>query len=270
MSVTNRSKEWEITNSLYLIFFFICCLNWVPFFWMGIFAKQKKWIWFGFMYIVLCFVPYFLIGVSDNESILFGIMTFLLLFAWLASIIHAFLSHKEFLIRLDMVEKDRAAEKEAYRQKVQNQYKYQYQYTQQQAPPPMHPVLAAKKAVNDYLLTNVSTPFFRQKLTAVSGRLDTFFGCCRNIQNVISARFGSAGLSYEKFASPVIEIQEHSVSMVNQLVSRLLMFNEEEYSRRIYEFTQAGRQNEAQAYMEHEQDYKDYAVKTLLTNSKAG
>ena len=130
--------------------------------------------------------------------------------------------------------------------------------------------LTAKNALNTckeniaaYLRENSSTPFFRTKLSAVAERLNTFGLRCDKIRDAIIERFGSAGLSYSKFAAPVEDLRDYLVNLTNRLISRMWGFDEEEYSSRISEFTETNRQKEAKDYQEVEQEYKDYAEKTL-------
>lgn len=122
---------------------------------------------------------------------------------------------------------------------------------------------ACKATVAAYLRENKSTPFFREKLIAVAERLDTFGLRCDNIKGVIVERFGPEGLSYGKFIAPVAALQEYLVNLVNSFAEKMRLFNEAEYSRRIGEFTEKNRHKAAQDYKELEQEYKDYAEKTL-------
>jgi hypothetical protein len=121
---------------------------------------------------------------------------------------------------------------------------------------------ACKAGIADYLRENKSTSFFREKLNAVVQRIDTFSSRCDKIKDVITRRFGSAGLSYGKFLAPVAALQEYLTNLTNSFISRMKVFNEEEYSSRIDEFTKSNR-GEAAGYREIEQEYKDYAEKTL-------
>ena len=123
---------------------------------------------------------------------------------------------------------------------------------------------ACKTAVDNYLRDNKTTAFFMQKLKTVIERLTTFGSRCNNIESVITERFGAAGLSYGKFAAPVAALQEHLVKLVNSLVSRMEMFDETEYRRRIGEFTMTNRTKEAESYKEVEQEYKDFTERVIM------
>jgi len=120
-----------------------------------------------------------------------------------------------------------------------------------------------KNDIKDYLRQNQSTPFFREKLTAVSKRIDTFSEKCDNIKKVIIECFGSTSLSFAKFFAPVVELQEHLINQVNSLVLKMKVFNEEEYRRKINTLAVSKQQSEAEEYKAIEQEYKDFADKTL-------
>ena len=120
-----------------------------------------------------------------------------------------------------------------------------------------------KAAIEDYLRDDPSTPYFREKLTAISKRLGAFEVRRDNIKNVIVERFGPAGLSYGKFSAPVAMLQDYLVGLVNSLLARMRVFNEAEYHDRISELTHANRDNDAEAYRALEREYKNYTEQTL-------
>jgi hypothetical protein len=120
-----------------------------------------------------------------------------------------------------------------------------------------------KAAIEDYLRDHPSTPYFREKLTALSRRLQAFGARRDNIKDVIVERFGPAGLSYGKFSAPVAALQDYLVGLVNSLISRMRVFNEAEYDDRINEFTESKRDSDAEAYRAVEREYKDYTEQTL-------
>jgi hypothetical protein len=122
---------------------------------------------------------------------------------------------------------------------------------------------ACKTALESYLSENRSTPFFREKLQALLERIEAFSARYNNIREVITGRFGSAGLSYGKFAAPVETLREYLTALTNSLISRMRVFNEEEYSGRIGELTKANRAADATGYKELEQEYQNYATKAL-------
>lgn len=123
---------------------------------------------------------------------------------------------------------------------------------------------ACKAGIGDYLRENKSTPFFRDKLSSISERIDTFSSRCDKIEAVIIGRFGFAGLSRGKFLAPVKALQEYLAGLASNLISRMNVFSEEEYSVRIAEFTKANRSADLREYEEVEREYKDYAENTLV------
>jgi len=260
MGITNKGRTWENGNSLWLIWSFIMFLNFIPFFWIGVRAKQKKWLVFGLVYFMFCFFsPVLFVGIDiyANTS------TSLMLIAWIVSIIHAFLSRKEYLIRREIIIDNIGSEDDALRQKIQNEYAHQQNAPVNESVMSENEILACKRSVDVYLTQNESTAYFRERLMLISARLEFLNRVCGNIQKVITERFGSAGLSYDKFAAPVIALQDHSIKMVDSLVVKMNIFYEEEYQRKIEELTQANRLTEAQEYIDVKQEYKDYAEKTL-------
>ena len=123
-------------------------------------------------------------------------------------------------------------------------------------------------AIKSYLREHQSTTFFREKLNLILKLLATFGSRCDTIKDVIKERFGS-GLSYGKFAAPVMALQEHLIDRVNNLILRMRIFNEEEYRRRIAEFSMTNRSKEAAEYKEIEQEYKDYAEQVIVAFDSA-
>ena len=117
-------------------------------------------------------------------------------------------------------------------------------------------------AIKNYLRDQQSTAFFREKLNRILKLLNAVGSRCDTIKDVIKERFGS-GLSYGKFAAPVMALEEHLIDQVNNLIARMRVFNEEEYRRRITEFTMTNRVKEAEEYKEIEQEYKDYAEQII-------
>jgi len=263
MSIPGNENGWKWRNSLWLIWCFLFGLNWIPFFWIGARAKKIKWSLFGCLYLVSCLVlPIFF---ANFENILSDISIGSMLIAWPVSVVHAFLSRNEYLIRRKMIVDNEKSLDSVYQLKIQDEYtvnNIDFHNTES-------PIIACKKAVEYYLHTNESTPYFRERLGLISNRLDVFYTSGLNIQDVISARFGSGGISYDKFAAPVLALQDHLYYMVTRLVSQMRIFSEEDYSRRIDEFTQANRLQEAQDYKNLEQEYKDCSEKTLEAIDKS-
>jgi len=135
--------------------------------------------------------------------------------------------------------------------------------TQAMKPDAGTPAGRCVQAVLDYLRQNESTPFFREKLNAIAEKLALFAKRSGIAREIIIERFGPEGLTYSKFTAPVAALEEHSVGMVNHLLSKMQLFDEEDCKRRIQELIRADRYAEMREYMALEANYKDFAEKAL-------
>lgn len=113
MPVTRKGTGWELAHSIWIgwTLFTFGFLNWVAFLYIGIRAKQRKWLWWSAVY----FAPFLLFMLSpsgDQANWLTGLSTVLLLTSWAASTFHAFRARREYLVRLDAVQR-RVAERNA-------------------------------------------------------------------------------------------------------------------------------------------------------------
>jgi len=99
MSITNKGKAWELRNSLWLLWSASFFFAFIPFFWIGVRAKQRKWILFGCLYLVLCFalpmasVEETLVNAAVGDIGIFASLGFIIV-----AIVHAFLARREYLI----------------------------------------------------------------------------------------------------------------------------------------------------------------------------
>jgi membrane protein implicated in regulation of membrane protease activity len=134
---------------------------------------------------------------------------------------------------------------------------------------PKDPLLACYAIVTEYLRENKSTPWFREKLIALAERLDTFGVRCEKIRAVTGERFGADSLSYGKYLTPVNALQDYLIGLVTGFVTKLQLFHEGEYSRKIGEFTENNQSKEAQSYQELEQEYKNYGETALAAFDEA-
>ncbi len=131
MSLTSRGKGWEARNSLWLIWVFVILFNWIAFFWIGGRTKQLKWILFGVLYLMLCFVmPFVAVEAFDSNNLVLNILMTIYFIAWIVSIIHAFLSRREYLIRREAIVANQEAATAAYRQNIQAGYIQQGNFQQ--------------------------------------------------------------------------------------------------------------------------------------------
>ena len=128
-----KEKAREAVSSAWLVLAFVPLLNWAAFFWMGSRAKQAKWTVSGCLYFMLS-IPLFIMAIVlafKLAWLLFGMLYALHIIAWGVSILHAFGSRKEYLVRCEALAGKREEENRAYREQIQSDY----------APPP--PVVVA-------------------------------------------------------------------------------------------------------------------------------
>lgn len=129
--------------------------------------------------------------------------------------------------------------------------------------PASSPLAGCGESIEAYLRENKSTPWFREKLNILARRVATFASRCENIREIITTRFGQTGLSYAKFAGPVIELQGYLIKLTDNLVKGMRVFNEEEYRSLIGEFEETGQTEKAAEYQELEKEYMAY-VETVM------
>src|SRR5919107_5843006 len=100
MSVTAKGKRWEILHSLWIGWTFtLGIFSWVAFFYIGIRARQRKWILWGVLYLVPIAVVILLLAADASAAL--GVPAMLLTFGLgVTSIFHAFWVRKEYLVRL--------------------------------------------------------------------------------------------------------------------------------------------------------------------------
>ena len=119
-NITSQSKEWERKNSRWIIASFFG-FGFACFFYIGSKVKQKKWIYFGAGYAVLFAAFMFLAEFTDSDSggVLSAIYGFIAITYLPGSIIHCFLSRKEYLLRLEAIQ---ITGKDSLKEKIQHEY----------------------------------------------------------------------------------------------------------------------------------------------------
>jgi hypothetical protein len=103
MPITSKGKTWEIRHSLWIGWTFtLGFFNWIAFLYIGLRARRKKWIFWGLFYSV----PFTLAMLTpDLDSPLGNLIVFLTLALGVAGILHAFRVRKEYLIRLEALQR---------------------------------------------------------------------------------------------------------------------------------------------------------------------
>lgn len=102
MTQTNSSsysKSWVFFNSIWLIFLFtpLGLGTFASFFFIGIRANVKKWIYAGIVYLILVITGFILINYFDDEHILTDIGVGFIMGAWLTAIGHGFSVRSKYL-----------------------------------------------------------------------------------------------------------------------------------------------------------------------------
>lgn len=113
MSITPKGRRWEILHSLWIGWTFtLGFFNWIAFFYIGLRAKQLKWILWGLLYSVPFIVQGSVLEPETRDSTLGNLMIALQLILAVVSIVHAFKVRKEYLLRLEFLLRG-AVEREA-------------------------------------------------------------------------------------------------------------------------------------------------------------
>ena len=120
LGVTGKDKIWEALNSAWLAMAFVPFLNWAAFLWIGYQAKQRKWKTAGWLYLALA-IPVFIGAVVFVVMMVWPLAAALYVLhfsAWIASIVHALRSRREYLVRREAVVAKLAGEHLAYRERI--------------------------------------------------------------------------------------------------------------------------------------------------------
>lgn len=96
---TNRGTKWEVLNSWWLIVqvLGLGLFSFAGFLYIGLLGKRNRWIWLGVLSIAIWPV---MIAFASSYS---GIMALTMMANWAGSIAYSFISNKEFLQRLDAI-----------------------------------------------------------------------------------------------------------------------------------------------------------------------
>jgi len=259
----NRGKLWEWRNSLWVLWTFFYPLNFVAFFRIGAKAKRKFWHMVGWLYFALG-IPLIILASQLHTAGLVppwlnSLFSFVVAAAIPGSVIHAFSVRRKYLgLRSHIL-----AREEQRRLHAAMEPRLPLPAQKSAFFGPTDTLPACREALLAYLRENASTPFFREKLGAIAERLGMFTARCGSIQTVLTERFSPTELSFHKFAAPVEGLQEYILRLADSLITRMRLFNEEEYSRRIGEFAAANRAEEAKGYQELQWEYMAYATQTL-------
>ncbi len=128
MAATSKGQRWELLHSLWILWTFtLGFFNWVAFFYVGIRAKQRKWILWGLVYAI----PFILSMVFAERPAFDGwigdLTVTLTLILGIISIVHAFRIRKEYLLRLEALQRREANSGATLRDRVNAEYSAQDQ-----------------------------------------------------------------------------------------------------------------------------------------------
>lgn len=133
----------------------------------------------------------------------------------------------------------------------------------------LDPVERRKLAVERYLDMNTSTDFFRNLLYEMVKLIEQFGKKQNTLFAMLQNRFDGGTLSYNKFSAPVEDIRNRILKLIDNLVTRMEAFNEEEFVQKISALQSKGRYDEAKEYEELQDEYAKYAegVDKVLNNA---
>src|SRR5690625_4289656 len=118
--ITPLGKKWEFNHSIWLAWLLVPFgfASYISFFYIAARAKKKKWFVAGIIYL-LFFIQY--IYFSDNYPFghpVFTMSMIVLLFAWIASCVHAFIARREYLRIIAWRKEHRAMKEHEQREKA--------------------------------------------------------------------------------------------------------------------------------------------------------
>ncbi len=103
-------SSWELLNSLWIILTFTYFTNWLAFIYIGITARNRRWILYGILYLLPFFITNIVMSFYVDPSMInergevsdafTNIMGYIFMIPWLISVGHAFYVRKEYLWRL--------------------------------------------------------------------------------------------------------------------------------------------------------------------------
>ncbi len=107
MSITAKGKKWEILHSLWIGWTFTLLFYWVAFLYIGFRTKQKKWVLWGLGYAVSLLLLDIATRVNTLGSWQSNVAIILWILLILMSIVHAFIARKEYLLRLEALQRQK-------------------------------------------------------------------------------------------------------------------------------------------------------------------
>lgn len=121
MAATPKGRNWEIRNSIWIVWTFTFFFNWIAFLYIGVRVRRRRWIYWGVLY-SLPFILAMITAESPIDSWQTDVAFSLMLGLGIMSIIHAFQVRKEYLMRLETLQQSRVGTDAALRQRIQTEY----------------------------------------------------------------------------------------------------------------------------------------------------
>lgn len=122
MATTSKGPRWEILHSLWIAWTFtLGFFNWVAFFYIGIRARQRKWILWGLVYAIPFILSMAFVERPAFDGWVGDLAVALTLILGVISIIHAFTIRKEYLLRLEALQRSEIDTNAALRQRIQTE-----------------------------------------------------------------------------------------------------------------------------------------------------
>lgn len=116
MAVTAKGRRWELLHSLWIGWTFtLGFFNWVAFLYIGLRAKQRKWIYWGLFYSI----PFVLAMLTPNSvDWLWNVIVALTIVLGIIGIIHAFRIRDEYLLHVEALQQGRSRVEEILKQQL--------------------------------------------------------------------------------------------------------------------------------------------------------
>lgn len=123
MSFTSKGKRWELLHSLWIGWTFtLGFFNWIAFFYIAFRAKRKRWAAWGLLYSVPFVLAMIFAGGPAFISWIGDVIVALTLILGIAGIVHAFWIRKEYLLRLDYLQRRKGEDNELLKRRLATEY----------------------------------------------------------------------------------------------------------------------------------------------------
>lgn len=108
MSFTAKSKRWEILHSLWIGWTFTFgFFNWIAFIYVGVRVQRWKWILWGVFYSVPFAIGMATPVTEEGSGWTGDLWVGVLLITWIFSIVHAFVIRRDYLTRLETLQREK-------------------------------------------------------------------------------------------------------------------------------------------------------------------